>query len=131
IETAEIDKLHVKPAARLDGVEHVGLKLQREVPGGLPAYGRVHGEDQPAAPRFGRGQRLNLLEKRVDLRTGGSTGGNLAARTLGRGLGLRHLMAPPAPRVLLAYRWTLARLRQCRSGSRVVGAGGQKARIAA
>ena len=51
---------------------------------------------------------------------------------LNRRLGLRHLMAPPAPRVLLAYKWTLARLGQCREpGSRVVGAGGEKTRVAA
>src|SRR4026207_734651 len=59
-------------------------------------------------------QGFNWFEKRIGLRTGRSTGGDLAARALGRRLGLRHLMAPPAPRVLLAYKWTLARLGQCR-----------------
>ncbi len=47
VEAAEIDELHVEPADRLDGLEHVGLKLERKVPGGLPAHGRIHGEDEP------------------------------------------------------------------------------------
>src|SRR4029078_4146129 len=114
VEPAEIDKLHIAPADSLDGVEHVGLKLESEVPGGLPAHGGVHGEDQPAAAGCGGGRGFYSFEKRIDLRTGRLTGGDLAARALGRRLGLRHLMAPPAPRVLLGYKWTLARLGQCR-----------------
>ena len=67
VEAAEIDELHVEPADRLDGLEHVGLELERKVPGGLPAHGRVHGEDQPAAARASRPERPHLLEEGVDL----------------------------------------------------------------
>ncbi|ODS02811.1 hypothetical protein AUC71_13265 [Methyloceanibacter marginalis] len=51
VEAAEIDELHVEAADRLDRAEHLALERKGQVPAGLPAHGRIHGEDQPAPPR--------------------------------------------------------------------------------
>src|SRR5579885_1912395 len=64
-EPAKIDELDVEAADRLDRLEHVRLKFEREVPGGLPAHGSVHGEDEPPAAGAGRLERAHLLEERV------------------------------------------------------------------
>ena len=52
---AEEDELYVEPADFSDGMEHLGLKRERHVPGGLPAHGGVHGEHEPAAAGGRRG----------------------------------------------------------------------------
>src|SRR5262249_60613593 len=66
-EAAEIDELHVETADLLDCLEHVRLKLEREVPGGLPAHGGIHGEDELPAAGTGRLSRAHLSEKGIDL----------------------------------------------------------------
>ena len=89
---AEIDELHVEPADRLDRLEHVGLKLEREVPGRLPAHGGVHGEDQPALARAGWLERPHILEEGVDLRPRRPLRSDLALRRLCRGFRLGHAL---------------------------------------
>ena len=54
VEAPEKDELYVEAADRLHRVEHLGLNLQRHVPGWLAAHGGVHGEDQAAIPRVAR-----------------------------------------------------------------------------
>jgi hypothetical protein len=54
----KVDELHIEPADRLDGVEHVGLQRQRHVPGRLAAHGGIHSEHEPAAPRRRPGPQL-------------------------------------------------------------------------
>ena len=61
VQAAEIDELHVEAAERAGGLEHFRLQRLGEVPGRLPAHGRVEGEDQPSAA--GRRRRGNLFRR--------------------------------------------------------------------
>ena len=94
--------------------EHVGLQRAGEVPGGLPAHGRVEREDQPPAPALASVFRLRTwAEEGVDLGSGGVAPARPRCERASRGslaMGhffskLRQAINPPP------YRWTLHRLR--------------------
>src|SRR5688572_14164685 len=102
-EAAEIDELHVEGAGFLDGLEHVALQLQSDVPGRLPAHGGVHGKDQPPASAIRRRRHCpHALQETVDL--GAARAGLLehAGFRLDRRLRLSRHLIPSSERKVAA-----------------------------
>src|SRR5271165_5421326 len=56
-QASEIDELHLKPTEAAGHLEHLRLQGLGEVPGGLPAHGRVEDENEPPAARGRRRRR--------------------------------------------------------------------------
>ena len=72
-EPAVVTELDVETAQRLGFEKHLRLDLTGAIPRGLPACGRIHGENQAPATATHPGYRRarDLGEKRVDLRLSG------------------------------------------------------------
>jgi len=51
MESAVEDELNLETPERRRGLEHLALDMTRAIPARLSARGRIHREDQPAAPR--------------------------------------------------------------------------------
>ena len=101
---AEEYELHIEPADRLHGLEHVGLQRQRHVPCRLPAHGGIHREHQPTAPAAcARRQLLHAADELRDIAIARASRNWTIARLRGRAARRRRRRCRAPPALVLVF----------------------------